>query len=180
MELLELCVDEQITLRPFTLEDADVLFELTDNNRQYLSQWLRWVDTIHSVDDAVAFIQTELAGAAKGTKLGFVILYNNVPVGSIEFVCIDKTNRQAAIGYWISQEFQGLGIITRACRFLTSYGFTSLNLHRIEIRCATGNTKSRAIPERLGFVQEGILRDAQWLRDHFVDGVSYSKLASDT
>ena len=179
MEPLDLCVDEQITLRTFTLEDADELFELADNNRTYLSAWLRWVDRVHSTDDAISFIQTALSGRAAGTRLGFGIRYNNVLVGSIEFVYIDKSNRQAAIGYWVSRNFQGRGIITRACRFLTTYAFTNLHLHRVEIRCATDNTKSRAIPERLGFIQEGVLRDAQWLRDHFVDIASYSKLASD-
>jgi ribosomal-protein-serine acetyltransferase len=44
------------------------------------------------------------------------------------------------------------------------------------MHCAVGNTKSRAVPERLGFVQEGILHDAEWLYDHYVDLVIYSIL----
>jgi ribosomal-protein-serine acetyltransferase len=42
-------------------------------------------------------------------------------------------------------------------------------LHRIEIRCATGNTRSAAIPLRLGFTEEGTLHEAEWLYDHWVD-----------
>ena len=45
------------------------------------------------------------------------------------------------------------------------------------IHCAVGNRRSRAIPERLGFTQEGIARDAEWLYDHYVDLVTYSLLA---
>jgi ribosomal-protein-serine acetyltransferase len=48
---------------------------------------------------------------------------------------------------------------------------------RLEIRCATHNHTTRAIPERLGFRQEGIARRAEWLYDHFVDLVVYSMLA---
>jgi ribosomal-protein-serine acetyltransferase len=54
-----------------------------------------------------------------------------------------------------------------------------LNLNRLVITCATQNQKSRAIPERLGFVHEGIARDAEWLYDHFVDHDIYAKLHCD-
>ena len=69
--------------------------------------------------------------------------------------------------------------MTESCKAMTTYGFEALKLHRIEIRCATGNLKSRAIPERLGFVKEGVLRDGEWLYDHFVDLVVYSVVAPD-
>jgi ribosomal-protein-serine acetyltransferase len=49
----------------------------------------------------------------------------------------------------------------------------------VEVRAAPGNRRSRAIPERLGFRQEGILRDAEWLYDHYVDLVVYAMLADD-
>ena len=46
----------------------------------------------------------------------------------------------------------------------------------IILHCASGNLKSRSVAERLGFVQEGILREAEWLYDHYVDLVVYSML----
>jgi ribosomal-protein-serine acetyltransferase len=69
--------------------------------------------------------------------------------------------------------------MTAACRAVVTEAFEHYGLHRIEIRCATKNHKSRAIPQRLGFVQEGILREAEWLYDHFVDLVVYSMLEQD-
>ena len=44
-----------------------------------------------------------------------------------------------------------------------------LGLHRVEIRCGTGNLRSCAIPRRLGFTSEGVAREAEWVNDSWVD-----------
>ena len=56
---------------------------------------------------------------------------------------------------------------------MISYAFEELLLNRIEIKCANKNDKSKAIPIKLGFKKEGIIRDAEWLYDHFVDHIVY-------
>ncbi len=66
-----------------------------------------------------------------------------------------------------------------ACRALVDYLFFELKLHRIEIRCATGNAKSCAVPKRLGFSKEGVLRQAQAFDGHFLDIEVYGLLAED-
>lgn len=57
---------------------------------------------------------------------------------------------------------------------LVKYLFEDLDLHRIEIRVAVNNLKSIAIPTRLGFEQEGIKPDGQWLYDHYEDLITFS------
>ena len=52
-------------------------------------------------------------------------------------------------------------------------------MHRVEIRCATGNTRSCAIPQRLGFTRECVLREAEWVNDRFLDLVVWSLLEQD-
>lgn len=86
-----------------------------------------------------------------------------------------------AIGYVVltfgcSLEFRGKGIVTRAARALIDYTFDELELNRAEIHCAEGNRKSRAIAQRLGFRQEGILRRSGLLYDRYVDMVIYGML----
>jgi len=99
--------------------------------------------------------------------------------GQIGYNFFDRENRRTEIGYWLGESFQGKGLITRACKVLIENAFTNLNINRIEIRCCTGNVKSRKIPENLGFKLEGIARQAEWLHDHFEDLAVYAMLADE-
>ncbi len=168
---LELCLLEE--------RHADDVFAAVDRNRAYLRQWLPWLDESVSPDDTRSFIKRSLSEFANGEKLDTGIWDHDQVIGAISYNFIDRPNRIAHIGYWLASDHQGKGIMTRACRAMVDYAFDELKLNRIEIRCATGNAKSRAIPQRLGFKQEGIQRQAEWLYDHFVDLVIYGMLASD-
>ncbi len=92
---------------------------------------------------------------------------------------IDVPNRQASLGYWIGEEFEGQGLVTQACRAILDEAFGQYGLHRMELRAARGNARSQAVAGRLGFVQEGVVRDAEWLYDHYVDHVVFGLLESE-
>ena len=109
----------------------------------------------------------------------FGIYYKGVLVGVIGYHIIDKTNKKTTIGYWLDQNYQGKGIMTKAAKMLIEFAFKKLELNRIQISCAIGNDKSCRIAERLGFKMEGTAREAEWLYDHFVDWKQYSLLKSD-
>jgi ribosomal-protein-serine acetyltransferase len=158
---------------------AYALYQLTDTNRAYLRQWLPWVDETNSVDDTRRFIRiaTQQFASNQGYECG--LWWHGELVGTIGNHRIDWRNGATSIGYWIGEGYQGHGLMTRACRALVAHAFDTLRLQRVEIRVATGNRRSRAIPERLGFREEGILRQVEWLYDHYVDHVVYGRLASD-
>lgn len=69
--------------------------------------------------------------------------------------------------------------MTSVSKALTDYAFTELKLNKVEIRAAAENQKSRSIPERLGYKEEGTIRQAEWLYDHYVDHVVYGMLAEE-
>jgi ribosomal-protein-serine acetyltransferase len=69
--------------------------------------------------------------------------------------------------------------MSASCRAVIAHGFGALGLHRVSIRCAVENRRSRAIPERLGFTFEGVARGSEWLYDHFVDHAIYGLLRTD-
>ncbi|WP_259339653.1 GNAT family N-acetyltransferase [Mesobacillus zeae] len=99
--------------------------------------------------------------------------------GMIGLHYIDWWNKTTEIGYWLSEEQQGNGIMTRTVNSLIQHCFNELDLNRIIIRAASENTQSCAIPARLGFIEEGILREAQFLHGKYHDLVHYSKLRGD-
>lgn len=169
-------VNKNIYLKLFNEKEAETLFNLIESNRDHLNRWLTWLDEISVVSDSRDFIKNSREQFANNNGFQVGIWYNKKLVGVIALHYIDFTNKKTSIGYWIGQEYEGKGIITKCCQSLVEYVFNELDLNKVEISCAEGNVKSRSIPERLGFVQEGVIRDCQWLNDKFVDHIKYGIL----
>lgn len=85
----------------------------------------------------------------------------------------------AEIGYMLGQRFEGHGIITRAVIAVLDAAIDRLDLQRFEIRCAPDNQRSRAIPQRLGFHEEGLLRGSAQLDGRYHDEILYALLAEE-
>lgn len=169
----------ELVLRPVALSDTEALFHVIDANRAYLRRWLPWVDSSRTIEDARQFRELSVRQHAAREALQVVLVLAGMPIGMVGFHHFDWVNRSTSIGYWLAEAHQGHGYMTSACRALIEIAFSKWEFNRIEIRCATGNASSRAIPERLGFKVEGTLRSAEWLYDHFEDLVVYSLLADE-
>ena len=172
-------VTDEIELQLLQQSRAEALFALTDANRDYLRQWLPWVDSTRSVADTARFIASAIQQYADNKGLIACMWYRGALCGVIGHHALDRANRSTSLGYWIGAAHQGKGIVTACCRALVAHAFRELKLHRVEIRCAVQNHRSRAIPERLSFQFEGVARQAEWLYDHFVDLAVYSLLRTD-
>jgi ribosomal-protein-serine acetyltransferase len=172
-------VDAEIELVVLEPRHAPELFRATDRNRVHLRRWLPWLDATTSIGDTVAFIESTRRQASANNGFQSGIWYRHELVGVIGFHQVDWPNRTTSIGYWLAQPFEGRGIMTRACGALVSHGFRQMRLHRLEVRCAVANARSRAIPERLGFRLEGTIREAEWLYDRFVDHAVYGLLEAE-
>jgi ribosomal-protein-serine acetyltransferase len=168
-----------ITIHLFEEHHADTLCQLIDRNRASLRQWLPWLDWSHTPADTAEHIRLSLDRYKESNGFSAGIWIAGRLAGAIGLHAIDSRHRSSSIGYWLSEDYRGLGIMTQACRAVIGAAFEHHKLHRIEIRCATGNKKSCAIAVRLGFAYEGTLREAEWLYDHFVDLAVYSMLEQD-
>lgn len=169
-------VSPGLELRQFEPADAGALFAAADRNRAYLREWLPWVDRTSSADDIQRFIAGSLEQSQAGRGPNNAILLDGAIVGCMGVHPYDLENRNCSIGYWLDAGQQGKGIVTRCAAAFLDYLFDEAQMHRIEIRCGTGNHRSCAIPQRLGFTREGVLCEAEWVNDRWIDLVVWGLL----
>jgi ribosomal-protein-serine acetyltransferase len=169
-------IDERTVLRPILDTDASALFALIEDNRTRLRQWLPWLDGTRSKEDLRAFRSRVFAQENEGLGMARLIERDHMACGVVAFNQIDTLNRKAELGYWLDRQHEGRGLCRQACSRLIGYAFGELSLNRVAIAAAVGNRRSRALAERLGFTLEGVVREAEWLYDHYVDHASYGLL----
>lgn len=169
-------INEEIRLELIKEEHAALIFDRVNRNRGYLKKWLSFIDAMSELRFAEEFVKRSMEQYKDGRAAGFVIFYKEEMVGRIGVYKIEPYNRIGEIGYWLTENAQGKGIVTKACKALISFCFKELKLNRLEIKCGTENKKSQAIPERIGFTKEGIIRQGEFLYDHFIDLYLYSLL----
>ncbi len=169
-------IDGELGIHLARPELAATIFEAVDRQRPYLSQWLPWVDLTKKVEDTENFIKESMQHNRNGSRLTTFIMFGEKLAGSIGVVHFNKDNKSCEVGYWLSEELQGQGIMTKTCRVFINHLFKTKSLNRIEIKTATNNIKSRAVPPRLGFTEEGILRQGLLLYGNYYDLSLFSLL----
>lgn len=172
---MEWHITDDIIVRKLTIADARGIFTTVNANRNYLREWLPWLDFNTSVVDSRNFIREAIQGYEDGSSLhlGIWNSLDNTYIG----VCGFHTIRDgvAKFGYWLDSAWQGKGIIHKTCALLLDHIFATTDVHEVIIQAATSNVRSRVIAEKLGFELKEVLHDAEWLYDHYVDHVIYSK-----
>ena len=163
------------------LEEADAAeqYALVDRNREHLEPWMPWVPATRSPDNSLEFIRLTRRQLADNDGFQTAIEIDGALAGMVGFHRVDWINRATSIGYWLGADRQGRGTMTEAVAALVDHAFAVWGLHRVVIEAATGNTRSRAIPERLGFREEGVRRGAERNGDDYLDIVTYALLATD-
>lgn len=177
--MFALQVDSEVAIGLLQTHHAETIFAKVDENRTHLRTWLPWVDPTKNPEAVRTFIERSLQDFAQHSNPACGIWYQGEFVGGIGMHTIDRKNHATSLGYWLAASHQGKGIVTRACMGMIDYAFHDLNLNRIVIEAAVNNHKSRAIPQRLGFTEEGTLRQSRYLYDRYVDMVQYGLLAEE-
>ena len=169
-----------LELRQLEQADAIDIFKTIDSQRDYLGKWLPFVEFTNKVSDTENFVLSVVSAPEDRLEYVFTIRKNNKFIGLIGFKDTDKLNSKTEIGYWISENYQGQGIISRSVEKLCNFAFKELGMNRIQIKCALENKASIKIPKRLGFQFEGIERAGELLTGNvYTDLGIYSKLKND-
>ena len=173
----ELIVSNQIRLKEIGMDDVDKIFHIIDSEREYLAEWLPFVNETRKLADTMTFVKNYVEAESKEPT--FAIHFKNQLVGLIGMKDTDLDNQKTEIGYWLSEKYQHIGIVTRSAEVLINFIFDELNINRIQLKAATGNFKSQRVAERLGFIREGIERDGELHERGFVDLVVFGLLKND-
>lgn len=164
-----------LLVRPLETSETEVLYQLVAASRG-----MYWFDWWPTREQNERLIVESLAGISNGSGFWSGIWRGDALAGMIGLSHINRWNASAHLDYWLTPSFQGLGLATGAARMMAAYAFETLDLNRLEIRCASANRKSRRVGERLGFVLEGTVRKAERFNPaiHPIDEFRRAELAS--
>lgn len=175
---MRLDVDERLHLRPVGEGDAEPIYALVDADRERLAEWMPWAAE-QTLAGTREFVAESRAQQQRGDGFQAVLVRDGEIAGVAGYHRIDHVNRATSIGYWLASRHQGEGVMTAAVGALVGHAFGAWSLHRVAIEAAVANRRSRAIPERLGFREEGVLREAERVGGRYLDAVLYSLLAAE-
>lgn len=173
---------DRIVVRPWQDEDAQAMFDAIRESAEHIGAWMPWPERHQTADDTLEYIRHTQADLARRESFGMGIFDRETGelLGGIGLHPRNWSVPSFEIGYWIRQPMEGKGYVTEAVTLLTRFAFGRLGANRVFIRCDRQNTRSRAVPERLGFVTEGTFRNE--LRDtsgELADMVFYAMTPDD-
>lgn len=176
---MKIKVGDNIILQSVSLKSAPAIFNSINSSRSHLREWLPFVDSTKSILDTRNFVKSVLSNRCLKRDEIFEIWYESKFSGLIGYKEIDKVNSKLEMGYWLDKSMTGKGIMIRSVRKMIDQAFVELGMNRIMIKVARENTRSLAIPKKLGFRYEGIEYDGEYLNGKFHNLEVYSLLKKD-
>jgi len=138
---------------------------------------LPWTD----IAQAKALIERDQAEMQEGKqiRLGIFLQHENLLIGTCSLFKLDAQCRRAELGYGISRAYWRQGYMAEAVAALLDFGFSAMNLNRVEADIDPRNLASGKSLEKLGFVREGLLRERWIVGGEVSDSALYGLLARD-
>ncbi len=150
---------ETIFLRPLKGEDAAVLYQAVDKNREYLSPWLPWVAHQCGPADSFAFLLSLDYQPFSGTGVSFGLFSQDTLIGSVGLHGQSNVPKGTELGYWIDQEFTGQGLTTWAAGTIINDFQSYQQACHYWMRIVPDNLASLKIAQKLGFQYQETLHN---------------------
>lgn len=139
-------VNNKITIVKTKLDYAEKIYNELNKSRDDLKEWLSFAR-----DATLESTKEYIKNCLNENKQSFVVLYKNEIVGMMGFANFSREEDWCEIGYWLSSDYAGKGIITKCSRALIDYIFNELDFSTAIIKCDKKNKKSAAVAERLRY-----------------------------
>lgn len=150
---------DRVTLRP--IEEDDLEFLQTQINDPRIWRAIGRSRPVNGEQER-EFFENVVCG---DDTVNFLVAADSTPIGTIGLHSIEWESRKAEIGYWLAPDHHGQGYGTEATERVVGYAVDQLGLHRIAARVFEYNEPSKRLLEKVGFTQEGVHRDGE-----FIDG----------
>ena len=149
----------RLIIRPTSVEDIDMLLKM---DKQEITQAFLGGIKNKTREERIAFLEKKANKFKEGCVGSLTVcLKDGTPIG-FTGLSIDEGNNNAEISYIFDYDYCNKGYCTEACEKLLSVGFTKLKLNRIFADTIDGNNSSRRVLEKLGFMLEGVRREAAY------------------
>jgi RimJ/RimL family protein N-acetyltransferase len=145
----------RLSLRPMRMEDSGLIFAIM-GDAQAMRFWDRPALTRFEVAEEI--VTGQLAAMEDGDHLYWTVSLGDQAIGSCDLSAIDRDHGRAHIGFLFRRDHWGHGYAREALEPVIAHGFGTLGLARLSARIHVGNEAAKNLLERLGFVQEGVLR----------------------
>ncbi|MFH8468636.1 GNAT family N-acetyltransferase [Streptomyces sp. NPDC017991] len=168
----------RLTLRRFRAEDAAPLAAYRSDPA--VARYQSWTAPL-PLDTAAHVVRSLAEGSPESPgwfQYAIELKADRCLVGDVG-VCLHENLMQAEIGFTLAGDRQGHGYATEAVASVLDDLFGRRGLHRVSAECDARNTPSARLLRRLGFVQEGLLRQASRLKGEWTDDLLFGLLASD-
>jgi len=169
---------KKITLRPFRSEDADPLWDSLHNELMNKLTGTHETFTREMIDN---YIDRQIK-ADDDERASFIIAVGDDlrTVGEVVINDIEHANHSANIRISLfSEDDLNKGYGSEAMYLMVDYGFKILNLHRISLGVYAFNPRAIHVYEKIGFKQEGVLRDSLYWKGEYIDEIIMSILADE-
>lgn len=169
---------ERLILKPLVTDDSGSLLEIF-SDPEVMRYWNTAPWTI--IQDSLDFINesNDSMQRQESLVLGVYLKSTGELAGKCMLFNYDKESKRAEIGFGLGRSCWGKGYIGEAGEVLIQYGFSSLGLRRIEAEIDPDNQSSAKALEKLGFFQEGLLRQRWEVNGIVSDSAMYGRLVSD-
>jgi len=169
-------VSERIELRAVDERYTAALHNLVVKNRAWLQESLNWPQFVGTEDDTRKNIQSNQMLHQRGYAKMFLIFNDNELAGVLSFNAIEPLNKTGYIGYWLDEDHQGQGMLSRALQAFIGYYVERNEIRRFVIKCRVANLASNQVALRNGFLLEGCLKEAEFLNGRFDDQNIYARI----
>lgn len=173
---------DDAVLIPRTAAITDAYQELVAANQERLARWEPWAAKLPVLEETRSFLESGGRNWLDGSELPVAIAVNRDGewhlAGALS-LSVSRYSRSGEIGYWIGADYEGRGLVTRAAAAVLDQAFGPMGLERVSLHTDPANERSRAVARRLGFTEEGVIRQGTAFANGRRDELLYGLLAGE-